>query len=220
MCRVRWRPKQHFVYRLAISIPPFDGTGLLPFGQRFGDYDDEIIYCGHSASLQETYDAFVGGAFSSSLTRPALYRELAMLFALASEHLNAFTLLVSGEFVVDRVEPKTIFVVLEVLGSELGNSGSLWSWLLHRIYDAGTMEIGDDDTLTINTALTQLYPPGHPRYEVGLKQQNLNRRDLGEPIPVIQAGYVEIDIVPEGRFEDDLEKLEGAPMGGQDSPGD
>jgi hypothetical protein len=173
-----------------MAIPEFDERGLLPVGPVFASFDDELTFVGHDCSLAEIEDRFVH-RYPQSHTRPALFNELRRLYEIARQHLDCLVIAVSGDFVTDRENASTLFVLLDVAGPDLDQLDSLALWLLNRLFHDSSWAFTEED-LTIQTGIMRSYPEDHPRHEAGRSERTLQRLLAGRPIPDIEvAGHVQ-----------------------------
>lgn len=100
-----------------MAVPAFGADGLLPLGEPFGeDVYGTMTYLGHSCTLEDIRDR-LDQAFVST-TRPTWMREIEMLHSVAAARLSAFTMWVSGGFVVDTENPTSLYVVLDLPGDD------------------------------------------------------------------------------------------------------
>jgi hypothetical protein len=171
-----------------MPIPGFDAEGLLPVGNGA----DGIVDRGHDCSYAEVEEHLVG-RFPSSVTRPALFRELEVLAELARERFRCFTLLISGEFVTNSENPHSIYVAVDVLGDTVDHLEARDLWLMHRIFDSRNWEWGDDDALRTQTGFGRSYPENHHLSQVGVAERNLIRSLASMPADSgAEAGFLEI----------------------------
>ncbi len=199
-----------------MPIPSFRGDGFLPPGSVFADVDGDPIYLGHDTTADEIESRLVGG-FPQSLTRPALFRELAHLRRLAMQYLDCILLIISGDFVTSRNDPESILVVLDVPGGELENLDADAHWLFTRVFDSQEWTLTDAADLKVQTGIVRAYPPGHVKHEIGITEQKLQRYMAGSPTPETRAaGYVQV-LECEGG-EDRINALIGVSPPGDQSP--
>lgn len=175
-----------------MAFPGFEPDGLLATAPAFAHFDGSPIYSGHPCTRAELEDALVI-AFPQSHTRAALFKQMELLLGLAAGHLPCLILVVSGEFVTNADDPHDIFVVIEVVGTEIENLDGNAQWLLDFVFDAGGRPFGADDELIVQTGIVRAYPPDHIKFDLGNAERMTQRYLASSPVPETdKGGYLEI----------------------------
>jgi hypothetical protein len=176
-----------------MAIPDFNNEGFLPPAAAFAfDDDDRPIFSGHACTLAEVEERFVT-AYPDSLTRAALFQQLRLLVKKAKLYLNCFEIVISGEFVIRRESPKSIFVVLDVQGENIDRLDGEAQWELDALFNGRERRYGTDEDLTVYTGIIRAYPPDHEKFEMGNAERTVQRLMASSPVPEAEAsGYLEV----------------------------
>ncbi len=156
-----------------MSIPAFDGNGLLPIGESPGGIqtltDEEgeeysvATYAGHVATPTQVASRFLA-AYDNSSTRAILHNEWVNLREAAVKRLPNSLFMMSGSFVTDETDPVDMYLAMTADRDEFGDLSTDDQFLLRRMFDGETQSLGGD-VLTVDTDLflTAQYP--HPRFD-------------------------------------------------------
>lgn len=175
-------------------IPDFDARGRLPVGPLWLD-DDELgqIYEGHPTNLAEIHTRLCEQMPESS-TRLSLYSELRHLYTMSRDLLGPHALLISGEFVIQQADPRSLFVALDMPSSSYDEMNSQNKWLIRRVFDDQCWTT-IDGSVTINTLMSVAYlHSDHPDHAVSLDLCVAARDTASRPNGDDVDGYVELPV--------------------------
>jgi hypothetical protein len=175
-------------------IPEFDARGRLPVGPLWLE-DDELgsIYEGHQTNLAEIHSRLCE-QMPESVTRLSLYNELRHLCTMSRDLLGPHALLISGEFVVQQADPRSLLVALDMPASSYSEMAGQNKWLMRRVFDDQCWTTVDG-SVTINTlmAVTHLHSD-HPDHTVSLEACVAARDTASRPNGEDVDGYVELPV--------------------------
>lgn len=181
----------------AVGIPAFDERGRLPLAEVWLE-DDEAgsSYSGHQATYEEMRHVLCD-SIPGSVSRPLIMDELGRMFHWTFACVHSFVFMVSGEFVVNKLNPSTVYVAIEVPGHQYDATTAEEKWLLRRLYADELWTMPSVDVTMQASLATNYLEDDHPDHETSTIGVSFNRWTASRPTVNEADGYVEI-VIPDG----------------------